>query len=162
MSAGRDVRGIKRVHQFEKVEMFVYCEPEESERELAMLVKRACGIPEALDLPYRVVALCSGDTGFNATKTFDVEVYAPGHDEWLEVSSVSNCLDFQARRANIRYRPAPEAGTRYPHMLNGSGLGLVRTLIAVMENYQQEDGTIEIPEVLRPYMGVSRIDPAGS
>ena len=129
------------------------------EQELAMMLKRARGIPEALGLPYRVLALCSGDIGFNSTKTFDVEVYAPGQDEWLEVSSVSNCLDFQARRANIRYRPTPEAGTRYPHMLNGSGLGLVRTLIAVMENYQQEDGTIEIPEVLRPYMNTSRIDP---
>ncbi len=160
MSAGRDVRGIKRVHQFDKVEMFVYCEPEESENEFDLLVRRARSLPEALGLPYRLVALCSGDVGFNATKTIDIEVFAPGQDEWLEVSSVSNCLDFQARRANIRYRPTPDSGTRYPHMLNGSGLALARTVIAVMENYQQEDGSIEVPVVLRPYMGTDRIEPS--
>jgi seryl-tRNA synthetase len=159
MSAGRDVRGIKRVHQFEKVEMFVYCEPEDSEEELARLVRRARSIPEALDLPYRVVQLCTGDIGFNATKTFDIEIYSPGADEWLEVSSASNCLDFQARRANIRYRPAPEAPPRHPHMLNASGLASVRTLIAVMENYQREDGSIEVPAILRPYVGRDRIEP---
>jgi seryl-tRNA synthetase len=160
MSAGRDVRGIKRLHQFEKVEMFVYCEPHQSDAEFDMLVARARALPAALDLPYRVVALCTGDIGFNATRTFDIEVYAPGQDEWLEVSSVSNCLDFQARRANVRYRPSPEASTRHPHMLNGSGLALPRTLIAVMENYQQEDGSIVVPEVLVPYMGTDRIAPA--
>lgn len=159
MSAGRDVRGIKRVHQFEKVEMFVYCEPERSEEEFQRLMQRARSLPEALGLPYRVVQLCSGDVGFNATKTNDIEIHAPGADEWLEVSSVSNCLDFQARRANIRYRPAPDAPLRYPHMLNASGLGLVRTLIAVMENYQQEDGSIAVPAVLQPYMGTNRITP---
>jgi seryl-tRNA synthetase len=158
MSAGRDVRGIKRVHQFEKVEMFVYCEPDQSEAELDMLVRRARSIPDALELPSRLLALCSGDIGFNATKTFDVEVYAPGQDDWLEVSSVSNCLDFQAHRANVRYRPAADAGARYPHLLNGSGLAPGRTLIAVMENYQREDGSIEVPGVLRSYMHTDVIE----
>lgn len=157
MSAGRDVRGIKRVHQFEKVELFIYCEPENSEAELERLVERARALPEALGLPYRILQLCSGDVGFNATKTYDLEVWSPGGEEWLEVSSASNCLDFQARRANIRYRPAEGGSPRYPHMLNASGLGLVRTLIAVMENYQQEDGSIVVPEVLRPYTGTDRI-----
>lgn len=153
MSAGRDVRGIKRGHQFEKVEMFVYCEPEESAAELDALVQRARHIAAALGLPHRVVALCSGDLGFSAARTFDLEVWAPGQAEWLEVSSASNCLDFQARRANIRYRPTPEAQPRHPHMLNASGLALPRTVIAVMENYQQPDGSIVVPDVLRPYMG---------
>ena len=159
VSAGRDVRGMKRVFQFEKVEMFVYCEPDQSEAELTRLVERAKALPAALDLPYRVLQLCSGDIGFNSTKTFDIEVYSPGVDEWLEVSSASNCLDFQARRANIRYRPIADASTRYPHMLNASGLGLPRTFIAVMENYQQEDGSIVVPEVLQPYMGTDVIAP---
>ncbi len=157
MSAGRDVRGIKRGHQFEKVEMFVYCEPENSEAELDALVNRARSIPEILGLPYRVIALCSGDIGFNSTKTFDLEIWAPGQEEWLEVSSASNCLEFQARRANIRYRSAADEPTKYPHMLNASGLALPRTVIAVMENYQREDGSIAIPEVLQPYMGMDVI-----
>jgi len=157
MSAGRDVRGIKRGHQFEKVEMFVYCEPDQSEAELDKLVARARSIPEILGLTYRVVQLCTGDIGFNATKTFDLEIWAPGQGEWLEVSSASNCLDFQAWRANIRYRSAPDAPTGHPHMLNASGLALPRTVIAVMENYQREDGSIEVPEVLRPYMGMDVI-----
>jgi seryl-tRNA synthetase len=157
MSAGRDVRGIKRVHQFEKVEMFSYCEPEKSEEEFQLLVSRARALPELLGLPYRVVQLCSGDVGFNATKTYDIEVWAPGQGEWMEVSSVSNCLDFQARRASIRYRPAPDAGTRLPHMLNGSGMPPGRVLIAVMENYQLEDGSIAVPEVLQRYVGTDRI-----
>ncbi len=153
MSAGRDVRGIKRGHQFEKVEMFVYCEPEQSTAELEFLLQRARSIPEILGLPYRVVELCTGDLGFNATKTYDLEIWAPGQHEWLEVSSASNCLDFQARRANIRYKPAADASPRHPHMLNASGLALPRTVIAVMENYQLEDGSIAIPEALQPYMG---------
>lgn len=161
MSAGRDVRGIKRVHQFEKVEMFSFCEPEKSEEEFQLLVDRARSLPELLGLPYRVVQLCSGDVGFNATKTYDIEVWAPGQGEWMEVSSVSNCLDFQARRASIRYRPAPDAGTRLPHMLNGSGMPPGRVLIAVMENYQQEDGSIVVPEVLQRYMGTDRITAPG-
>ena len=159
MSAGRDVRGIKRVHQFEKVEMFVYCEPEDSAVELDALVRRARLIPELLGLPYRIVEICTGDLGFNSTKSYDVEVWSPGAGEWLEVSSASNCLDFQARRANIRYRPEAEASPRYPHLLNASGLALVRTLIAVMENYQLEDGSVEVPEVLRPYAGTDVIRP---
>lgn len=158
MSAGRDVRGIKRGHQFEKVEMFVYCEPEQSEAELAALVQRVRALPEKLGIPYRVLELCSGDIGFNSAKTFDIEMWAPGQDEWLEVSSASNCLDFQARRANIRYRS--EGGTRYPHLLNASGLALPRSVIAVLENYQREDGSVEVPEVLRPYMGMDVIEPA--
>jgi seryl-tRNA synthetase len=157
MSAGREVRGIKRGHQFEKVEMFVYCEPEASAAELDFLVGRAKHIAAALGLPHRVVALCSGDLGFNAARTFDLEVWAPGQGEWLEVSSASNCLDFQARRANIRYRPAPDAAPRNPHLLNASGLALPRTVIAVMENYQQPDGSIVVPPVLRPYLGLDVI-----
>jgi seryl-tRNA synthetase len=160
MSAGRDVRGIKRLHQFEKVEMFVYCQPEESDAEFERLVARARVLPELLGIPHRVVALCTGDVGFNATRTYDIEVWAPGQGEWLEVSSVSNCLDFQANRANIRYRPGGDQPNRRPHMLNASGLALPRSLIAVLENYQREDGSIEIPEVLQPYMGVDVIRPA--
>jgi seryl-tRNA synthetase len=163
MSAGRDVRGIKRVHQFEKVEMFVYCDPEESEAELELLVKRARSIPERLGLPYRVVQLATGDIGFNSTKTFDIELWSAGQDdgkgEYIEVSSASNCLDFQARRANIRYRPAPEAATRHPHLLNASGLASGRTLIAVLENNQRADGSIVIPEPLRPYMRTDVLTP---
>lgn len=159
MSAGRDVRGIKRVHQFEKVEMFIYCDPADSDAELDLLVRRARSLPEALGLPYRVVQLCSGDVGFNATKTFDLEVWSPGGGEWLEVSSASSCLDFQARRANVRYRPDDGGSARFPHMLNASGLALARTLIAVMENYQQEDGSILIPEALQPYTRAERITP---
>ncbi len=161
MSAGRETRGIKRLHQFEKVEMFVYCEPEQSAAEFELLVARARLIPELLGLTYRVVELCSGDIGFNASRTFDIEVWSPGVGEWLEVSSASNCLDFQARRANIRYRPAPDAAPRHPHMLNASGLALPRVVIAVMENYQLEDGSIQVPEVLRPYMGTDRITSPG-
>ncbi len=157
MSAGRDVRGIKRGHQFEKVEMFVYCEPEQSAAELDLLVAQARSIPAILGLPYRLVELCSGDVGFNATRTFDLEIWAPGQGEWLEVSSASNCLDFQARRANIRYRSGGAQPTRNPHMLNASGLALPRTVIAVMENYQREDGSIAIPEVLQAYMGMDLI-----
>jgi seryl-tRNA synthetase len=159
MSAGRDVRGIKRVHQFEKVEMFSYCVPEESEREFEFLVGRARSILELLGLPYRVLELCSGDVGFNASKTYDLECWSPGQGDWMEVSSISNCRDFQANRANIRYRPAPEAATRHPHMLNGSGMPPGRVLIAVMENYQREDGSIEVPEALRPYVGFATIEP---
>lgn len=159
MSAGRDTRGLKRVHQFEKVEMFVFCEPEQSDAELDLLVGRARAIPELLELPHRVVQLCTGDLDFKATKSFDIEIWSPGVSEWLEVSSSSNCLDFQARRANIRYRPAPDAPTRYPHMLNASGLAPGRTLIAVLENYQQEDGSVVVPGVLRRYVGAEIITP---
>jgi seryl-tRNA synthetase len=157
MSAGRDVRGIKRGHQFDKVEMFVYCEPEESYAELERLVGHARELVRRLEIPSRVLELGTGDLDFKATKAFDVEAWAPGCVEWLEVSSCSNVEDFQARRANIRFKPDRDARTRYPHMLNASALGLPRTLIAVLENYQQEDGSIEVPRVLLPFMGgVSR------
>jgi seryl-tRNA synthetase len=153
MSAGRDVRGIKRGHQFDKVEMYKYCAPEDSGAELEAMLNDALALCRELGLVYRVLELCTGDLGFNAARTFDVEVWSPGVGEWLEVSSVSNCTDFQARRANIRFRREPGAKPEHPHTLNGSGLALPRTLIAVMENYQQPDGAIEVPEVLRPFMG---------
>ncbi|HNO32132.1 MAG TPA: serine--tRNA ligase [Anaerolineales bacterium] len=153
MSAGRDVRGIKRGHQFDKVEMYIYCKPEESEAMHQKMLKDAEETCSLLGIPYRVKQLCTGDIGFGATMTYDLELRAPGCNEWLEVSSVSNDTDFQARRANIKYRPADGGKVRLPHTLNGSGLGLPRTLIAVMENYQQADGSIVVPEVLRPWMG---------
>ncbi|MCL4272509.1 MAG: serine--tRNA ligase [Anaerolineales bacterium] len=153
MSAGRDVRGIKRGHQFDKVEMYTYCKPEDSEALHQKMLKDAEETCELLGIPYRVKQLCTGDIGFGATLTYDLELWAPGCDEWLEVSSVSNVTDFQARRANIKYRPADGGRTRLLHTLNGSGLGLPRTMIAVMENYQQADGSILVPEVLRPWMG---------
>ncbi|NMB89822.1 MAG: serine--tRNA ligase [Chloroflexi bacterium] len=153
MSAGRDVRGIKRGHQFDKVEMYTYCQPEESDNELVKMLADAEQTCAGLGLTYRILQLCTGDLGFNARVTYDVEVWAPGVGEWLEVSSVSNVGDFQARRANIKYRPAEGGRTQLVHTLNGSGLGLPRTLIAVLENYQQPDGSVIIPEVLRPWMG---------
>jgi seryl-tRNA synthetase len=158
MSAGRDVRGIKRGHQFDKVEMYVFCMPETSEQELERMVSHAEETCRQLGLTYRIRQLCTGDLGFSARKTYDLEVWAPGCKEWLEVSSVSNCGDFQARRAGARYRAESGGRPRYVHTLNGSGLGLPRTLIAVMENYQQADGSIAVPDVLRPWMGtVERI-----
>ncbi len=153
MSAGRDVRGIKRGHQFDKVEMYIYCRPEESDNELQKMLADAEQTCAGLGLTYRIVRLCTGDLGFNARITYDLEVWAPGCGEWLEVSSVSNVGDFQARRANIKYRPAEGGKVRLVHTLNGSGLGLPRTLIAVLENYQQPDGSIVVPDVLRPWMG---------
>jgi seryl-tRNA synthetase len=153
MSAGRDVRGIKRGHQFDKVEMYIFCKPEESDKELEKMVADAGQTCAELGLPYRIKLQCTGDLGFNAGITYDLELWAPGCGEWLEVSSVSNVNDFQARRANIKYRPAEGGKPRLVHTLNGSGLGMPRTLIAVMENYQQEDGSIIVPEVLRPWMG---------
>ena len=153
MSAGRDVRGIKRGHQFDKVEMYIYCKPEESETLHLKMLADAEQTCADLGIPYRVKQLCTGDIGFGSTLTYDLELWAPGCDEWLEVSSVSNVTDFQARRASIKYRPADGGKTRLVHTLNGSGLGLPRTLIAVMENYQQADGSIVVPEVLRPWMG---------
>jgi seryl-tRNA synthetase len=153
MSAGRDVRGIKRGHQFDKVEMYMYARPEESDALLERMREDAEATCAALGLTYRVKQLCTGDLGFNATVTYDIEVWAAGCNEWLEVSSISNVRDFQARRANIKYRPADGGRARFLHTLNGSGLGLPRTLIAVMENNQQVDGSIVIPEALRPWMG---------
>jgi seryl-tRNA synthetase len=153
MSAGRDVRGIKRGHQFDKVEMYKFCQPESSEEELQALVNDAEDVCRALGIAYRVVQLCTGDLGFTSLMSFDIEMWAPGCDEWLEVSSCSNCGDFQARRANIRFRREKGARPEFPHTLNGSGLALPRTLIAILENCQQRDGSVVIPEVLRPYMG---------
>jgi len=153
MSAGRDVRGIKRGHQFDKVEMYKFVTPETSDAELETLVADAEETCRLLGIPYRVIQLCTADLGFASRITYDVEMWAPGCGEWLEVSSCSNVTDFQARRANIRYRPAAGAKTEFVHTLNGSGLGLPRTLIAVLENYQQADGSVVVPDVLRPYMG---------
>jgi seryl-tRNA synthetase len=153
MSAGRDVRGIKRGHQFDKVEMYMYAKPEESDALLEKMREDAEATCAALGLTYRVKQLCTGDLGFGSAITYDIEVWAAGCNEWLEVSSVSNVRDFQARRANIKYRPADGGKARFVHTLNGSGLGLPRTLIAVMENNQQANNSIVVPEVLRPWMG---------
>ena len=153
MSAGRDVRGIKRGHQFDKVEMVKLCRPEDSAYELQTLIENAREVCRLLGIPHRVVQMCTGDLSFTAAVKFDVEMWAPGCGEWLEVSSCSNFKDFQARRANIRFRREKGAKPEFVHTLNGSGLGLPRTLIAVMESYQQKDGSLVVPEVLRPYMG---------
>jgi seryl-tRNA synthetase len=152
-SAGKDTRGIKRGHQFDKVEMYKFTTPETSYEELEKMVDNAEDVCRRLGIPHRVVQMCTGDLGFSAAKKYDIEMWAPGCGEWLEVSSCSNCEDFQARRANIRYRLGPGAKPEFVHTLNGSGLALPRTMIAIMENYQQADGSIVIPEVLRPYMG---------
>jgi seryl-tRNA synthetase len=153
MSAGRDVRGIKRGHQFDKVEMYKFVAPETSYAELEKLRADAEETCRLLNIPFRTKVLCTGDLGFAAAKTYDVELWAPGQNEWLEVSSCSNVEAFQARRANVRYRPEPGAKPEYVHTLNGSGLGMPRTMISIMENYQQADGTIVVPDVLKPYMG---------
>jgi seryl-tRNA synthetase len=155
MAAGTDTRGIKRGHQFDKVELYKVTDPDSSDEELEKLVDDAEDICRKLGITHRVVQLCTGDLGFAACKTYDVEMWAPGCAEWLEVSSCSNCCDFQARRANIRYRPEPGAKTQFVHTLNGSGLALPRVLIALLENYQQADGTVLIPEVLEPYLKVT-------
>lgn len=160
MSAGRDVRGIKRGHQFDKVEMYKFATPDKSYEALEELRQQAGNVCEALGLRYRVVEMVTGDLGFAATKKYDIECWAVGCGEWLEISSCSNCEDFQARRANIRFRPAGGGRLQYVHTLNGSGLGLPRVMIAIIENNQQADGSIVVPEVLRPYMGVDVI-PAG-
>jgi seryl-tRNA synthetase len=157
MSAGRDVRGIKRGHQFDKVEMVKLVRPETSDEELDKLVEDACEICRRLEIPFRIVQQCTGDLGFASAASYDVEMWAPGLGEWLEVSSCSNCTDFQTRRANIRYRPEKGGKTEFLHALNGSGLGLPRTLIAVLENNQQADGSVVIPKVLRPYMGGAEV-----
>lgn len=158
-SAGRDVRGIKRGHQFDKVEMYKFCKPENSYAELEALVNDAEDICRALEIPHRVVEMVTGDLGFTAAKKYDIEIWAPGCGEWLEASSCSNCEAFQARRTKIRYRPTPDAKPEFVHTLNGSGLALPRTLIAILENYQQADGSIVVPDVLRPWMGgVERIE----
>jgi len=153
MSAGRDVRGIKRGHQFDKVEMYKFCKPEDSVAEFESMVADAEATCQALGLPYRLLLKAAGDTSEAAHISYDIEVWAAGCGEWLEVSSISRVGDYQARRAAIRYRPQGEKGTRYVHTINGSGLGLPRTLIAVLENNQQPDGSVRIPTVLLPWMG---------
>jgi len=152
MSAGRDVRGIKRGHQFDKVEMVKLVRPETSDEEFQKMVSDAEAVCARLEIPYRVVELCTGDLSFSSAVTYDLEMWAPGCGEWLEVSSVSNCTDFQARRAQIRFRPKG-GKLGFVHTLNGSGLALPRTMIAIMETYQNEDGSISIPAVLKPYLG---------
>ena len=153
-SAGRDTRGIIRVHQFDKVEMVKFAKPEDSMNQLEGMVAEAEAVLQALGLPYHVVTLCTGDIGFSATKCYDLEVWLPSYNAYKEISSCSNCWDFQARRANIRYRdPAEFKGTRLVHTLNGSGLAVGRTMAAILENYQNADGSVAVPEALRPYMG---------
>ncbi|USA39862.1 serine--tRNA ligase [Pelagerythrobacter marinus] len=159
-AAGRDTRGFIRQHQFEKVELVSICRPEDSEGEHERMTRCAEGILEALDLPYRRMLLCTGDMGFGARKTYDLEVWLPGQGAWREISSCSNTGDFQARRMNARYRPEGSKKTEFVHTLNGSGLAVGRTLVAVLENYQREDGSVDVPEALRPWMGgVERLRP---
>jgi seryl-tRNA synthetase len=156
-SYGKDVRGLIRQHQFNKVELVKFVKPEDSYNELESLTKDAEDILQKLDFPYRVVALCTGDLGFAASKTYDLEVWLPGQQRYREVSSCSNFTDFQARRANIRFKREGKKGTEFVHTLNGSGLAIGRTLVAILENYQQKDGSVVVPEVLRPYMGLDVI-----
>jgi len=153
MSAGKDTRGIKRGHQFDKVEMYKFTDQDTSYEELEKMVSNAEQVCQRLSIPYRVKELCTGDLGFTATKSYDIDMWAPGCQEWLEVSTCSNCTDFQARRANIRYRPTPNTRPLFVHTLNGSGLALPRVMIAIMENYQQADGSIAVPDVLQPFVG---------
>lgn len=156
-SAGKDTRGVLRVHEFDKVELVRYCAPEDGEAQLQLLLGHAEAVLQKLGLPYRVVLLAAGDTGFSSAKTYDLEVFAPGVGKWLEVSSVSVFTDFQARRANIRYRPAPGEKPRFVYTLNGSGLAFPRIFAALLEHYQQADGSVVLPEALRPWMGVDRL-----
>jgi seryl-tRNA synthetase len=151
-SHGRDVRGMLRQHQFDKVELVKICTPETSYDELEKLTQNAEEVLKRLGLPYRVVCLCTGDMGFAASKTYDLEVWLPSQNTYREISSCSNCEDFQARRMNTRYKPRGAKGTRFVHTLNGSGIAVGRCLIAIMENYQQADGSIKIPDALVPYM----------
>lgn len=156
-SAGKDTRGLLRVHQFNKVEMVKFVRPEESYKEHEALTNNAETILQRLGIPYRVVLLCTGDLSVNAAKCYDLEIWAPGVDKWLEVSSCSNFEDYQARRANIRYRPEPGAKPEFIHTLNGSGVALPRLVVSILENYQQADGTVVVPEVLRAYVGADVI-----
>jgi seryl-tRNA synthetase len=161
-AAGRDTRGYIRQHQFEKVELVAICRPEDSAAEHEAMTAAAEAILQALGLPYRKMLLCAGDMGFTARKTYDLEVWLPGQNAYREISSISNCGDFQARRMNARYRPEGQKGTEFVHTLNGSGLAVGRTLVAVLENYQEEDGSVTLPEALRPWLGgLERLVPAG-
>lgn len=162
-AAGRDTRGLIRQHQFDKVELVKFVKPETSYDELEKLVADAEAILQKLELPYRVVKMCTADVGFTAAKKYDPEVWMPSYGRYVEISSCSNFEAFQARRANIRYRPEPKARPEFVHTLNGSGLAVGRTLAAILENYQNEDGTVTVPEALRPYMGgLERIEPEGA
>ena len=152
-SAGRDTRGIKRVHQFDKVEMYKFVKPEDSRDELENLLSDAIEICIQLEIPHRIIELCTGDLGFSASKSYDLEMWGAGTSEWLEVSSCSNCTDFQSRRSAIRFRPASGGRPQLVHTLNGSGLAVPRVMIAILEHYQQEDGSVLVPEVLKPYTG---------
>lgn len=154
-SYGRDTRGLIRLHQFHKVEMYQFVHPDRSAQALEDLTRQAESVLQALQLPYRVLALCTGDMGFAAAQTYDLEVWLPSAGKYREISSCSNCKDFQARRSNIRFKEAGTKGTRYVHTLNGSGLAVGRTMAAILENYQKPDGGVAIPEVLQPYMGRS-------
>ncbi|MFN3739408.1 MAG: serine--tRNA ligase [Thermodesulfovibrionales bacterium] len=156
-SYGKDIRGLIRQHQFNKVELVKFVKPEDSYQELETLTRDAEEILQRLGLPYRVVCLCTGDLGFSAAKTYDIEVWLPGQKRYREISSCSNFEAYQARRANIRFRRAGKKGTEFVHTLNGSGLAIGRTVVAILENYQQKDGTVIVPEALRPYMGVELI-----
>jgi seryl-tRNA synthetase len=156
-SYGKDTRGLIRQHQFNKVEMVKFVKPEDSYPELEKLTNNAEEILQKLDLPYRVVALCTGDLGFSSSKTYDLEVWLPGQNKYREISSCSNFEDFQARRANIRFKREGKKGTEFVHTLNGSGLAIGRTVVAILENFQQKDGSVVIPGALRPYMGMDRI-----
>ncbi|QYU71069.1 serine--tRNA ligase [Leptolyngbya sp. 15MV] len=161
-AAGKDTRGFIRQHQFEKVELVSVCRPQDWEAEHAHMVASAEGVLQALDLPYRKVLLCTGDMGFGARKTYDLEVWLPGQQAYREISSISWCGDFQARRMNARYKPDGSKKTEFVHTLNGSGLAVGRTLVAVMENYQQADGSVTVPSVLAAYMGgITKLEPAG-
>ena len=159
-AAGKDTRGYIRQHQFDKVELVTVCRPEDSPAEHERMTGAAEAVLQALELPYRKMLLCAGDMGATARKTYDLEVWLPGQDAYREISSISNCGDFQGRRMNARYRPEGAKGTEFVHTLNGSGLAVGRTLVAVLENYQQADGSVEVPRVLHPYMGgVTRLAP---
>jgi seryl-tRNA synthetase len=152
-SYGRDTRGLIRLHQFNKVELVKFVHPSTSEQEHQALVRDAEVILQALQLPYRVIELCTGDLGFSAARCYDLEVWLPSADRYREISSCSNFMDFQARRGNIRFKEAGKKGTQFVHTLNGSGLAVGRTMAAILENYQQPDGSIRLPDVLQPYLG---------
>jgi seryl-tRNA synthetase len=159
-AAGKDTRGFIRQHQFEKVELVTVCTPDQAEAEHQKMLASAEAILQALELPYRTMMLCAGDMGATARKTFDLEVWLPGQGAFREISSVSQCGEYQARRMNARYRPADSKKTEFVHTLNGSGLAVGRTLVAVLENYQQADGTVEVPAALAPWMGgLTRLEP---
>lgn len=161
-AAGKDTRGLVRVHQFDKVELVKFCKPEDSYNELEKMVLDAEEVLKRLEIPYRVVSVCLGDLGFTPAKKYDLEFWAPGQNRWIEISSCSNCTDFQARRANIKFRREPKGKPEHVHTLNGSGLAVGRTIVALLENFQQADGSVILPNALMPYMGVDRIPAPGA